>query len=278
MSPSDTPPIVSIISGGIAGGVEGFLTYPFEFAKTRAQLGQLPSTNTTSIPSSNSITASSTLPKTITGNRNGNIKTSSNTSSLPSKPKAAPPKPSRNPYLLIGQIYKNEGGIRALYKGCTVMVIGSVGKDAVRFLSFDTVKNYFRTEPNSVLTPGQNMLAGMSAGVLASLCAVTPTERVKTALIDDARMGSAQQYSGTGNAIRSILKEDGIRGLYRGLVGTTLKQASSTGLRMGTYNICKEWEIQRGVEQGTMVNFANGALAGIVTTLGSMPFDTIKTR
>ena len=33
-----TPPLVSLLSGGIAGGIEAFLTYPFEFAKTRAQL------------------------------------------------------------------------------------------------------------------------------------------------------------------------------------------------------------------------------------------------
>jgi len=33
-----TKPIVSVISGGVAGGVEALVTYPFEFAKTRAQL------------------------------------------------------------------------------------------------------------------------------------------------------------------------------------------------------------------------------------------------
>ncbi|CZT48761.1 probable CTP1-Mitochondrial citrate transporter-member of the mitochondrial carrier (MCF) family [Rhynchosporium secalis] len=255
MTPSDTPPIVSIVSGGIAGGVEGFLTYPFEFAKTRAQLGQLPTLNTITSKTSPKIAASSTLSKSTPITQ-----------------------VSRNPYLLIAQIYKNEGGIRALYKGCTVMVIGSVGKDAVRFLSFDSVQNYFRTSPDSVLTPSQNMLAGMAAGVIASVCAVTPTERIKTALIDDARVGSAQQYTGTMNAIKVILNEDGVRGLYRGLVGTTLKQASATGFRMGSYNIVKDFEVGRGVQQGPAVNFANGAFAGVVTTLGTMPFDTIKTR
>lgn len=29
-SSADTPPIVSLLSGGIAGGVEAFATYPFE--------------------------------------------------------------------------------------------------------------------------------------------------------------------------------------------------------------------------------------------------------
>ncbi|KAH6712390.1 mitochondrial carrier domain-containing protein [Leptodontidium sp. MPI-SDFR-AT-0119] len=242
MPPQDTPPLVSIISGGIAGGVEGFLTYPFEFAKTRAQLGQLPNP-------------------------------------IPIHPRISTPtlKPSRNPYRIICQIHKTEGP-RALYKGCGVLVIGSVGKDAVRFLSFDTVKNYFRSPEDGTLTPTRSILAGMSAGVLASIFAVTPTERVKTALIDDARVGSTQMYTSTTHAIREIVREDGMKGLYRGFVGTMLKQASSTGLRMGSYNIVKDFEMRRGVVQGTGVNFLNGAFAGVVTTLLSMPFDTIKTR
>lgn len=47
---------------------------------------------------------------------------------------------------------------------------------------------------------------------------------------------------------------------------------------MGTYNILKEFERARNVEQSTTVNFGNGAVAGIVTTYATMPFDTIKTR
>lgn len=37
-SDSKRSPLVSLCAGGIAGGVEAFCTYPFEFAKTRVQL------------------------------------------------------------------------------------------------------------------------------------------------------------------------------------------------------------------------------------------------
>jgi solute carrier family 25 citrate transporter 1 len=106
-----TPPLVSLISGGVAGGVEGFLTYPFEFAKTRVQLGRLPgSLQNTQVP--------------------------------------------KNPFLIVSHIYKSEG-LRALYKGCSALVIGSVGKDAVRFLSFDTVKNAFQGPGNRCVDAGE---------------------------------------------------------------------------------------------------------------------------
>jgi solute carrier family 25 citrate transporter 1 len=187
------PILVSLISGGIAGGVEASLTYPFEFAKTRAQL------------------------------RND----------------AGTPSP-RNPFAVILKTYHNES-LRALYKGCGTLVIGSIAKDAVRFMSFDAVKNAFRDPETGALTPGRNMLAGMSAGVVASIFAVTPSERVKTALIDDAR--GAKRYRSAIHAVRLILKEDGFIGLYRGFAGTTLKQASATSFRMGSYNIIKDFQV-----------------------------------
>ena len=120
------------------------------------------------------------------------------------------------------------------------------------------------------------MLAGMSAGVVASIFAVTPTERIKTALIDDAR--TAKSFRSAPHAVTLIYKEHGLLGLYRGFAGTTLKQASATAFRMGSYNILKDYEQTRQIKQNTAVNFVNGAIAGTVTTYATQPFDTLKTR
>ncbi|KZT69800.1 tricarboxylate transport protein-like protein [Daedalea quercina L-15889] len=225
---TQTPPMVSLIAGAVAGGVEAAATYPFEFAKTRVQLHNNP-TN---------------------------------------------PRP-RNPFLVISEVFRTEGA-RALYRGCSSLIIGSMGKDAVRFLAFDAIKSAYKDPETDTLTPMRNMLAGMTAGIVASICAVTPTERIKTALIDDAR-GEKRFHSGL-HAIRVLYKEHGLLALYRGFAGTTLKQAGATAFRMGTYNILKDFEHARHIEQGVATNFANGCVAGIVTTYATQPFDTIKTR
>ena len=120
------------------------------------------------------------------------------------------------------------------------------------------------------------MLAGMSAGVVASIFAVTPSERVKTALIDDARR--AKSFHSPYHAVKLIYLQNGVMGLYRGFAGTTLKQASATAFRMGSYNILKDLERSWNIEQNTITNFANGAVAGTITTYATQPFDTIKTR
>lgn len=44
----------------------------------------------------------------------------------------------------------------------------------MRFLCFDTVKNAFKDRESGVLRPWRNMLAGMTAGVVALVCAARP--------------------------------------------------------------------------------------------------------
>ncbi|KAL8710423.1 MAG: hypothetical protein Q9220_005024 [cf. Caloplaca sp. 1 TL-2023] len=223
-----TPPLVSLIAGGVAGGVEAAATYPFEFAKTRVQLRSQGGGPT-----------------------------------------------AKNPFLVVARVFRDEG-IRALYKGCSSLIVGSIAKDGVRFLAFDAIKKAFADSETGAMSPSRNLMAGMCTGVVASTFAVTPTERIKTALIDDAR--TAKKFHSSSHAVRAIYQEYGFMGLYHGYAGTTLKQAGATAFRMGTYNILKDFEKSYNMAQTTVTNFANGAVAGTVTTFMTQPFDTIKTR
>ncbi|KAH8201384.1 hypothetical protein TruAng_004467 [Truncatella angustata] len=221
-------PLISLLGGGIAGGVEAFCTYPFEFAKTRVQLY---------------------------GHTKG----------------------SRNPFRIVGQVVKEEGAA-ALYKGCTTMIVGSIGKDAIRFVAFDSIRKIFEDPETHTLGPAQSIAAGMVAGVVSSTLIVTPTERIKTALIDDAK--TQLRFRSPLDCVRTLSAEQGLRrALYAGYVTTTLKQIGTTGFRLGSYSIIKDWEKTKGVNVDSPVTtFANGAVAGTVTTLATQPFDTVKTK
>ncbi|KAL0942780.1 uncharacterized protein CTRU02_200666 [Colletotrichum truncatum] len=218
------PPVISLISGGVAGGVEAAVTYPFEFAKTRAQLY-------------------------ATG--------------------------SRNPFAVISQVIRQDGP-KAIYTGCSTLIIGTTVKAGVRFLSFDSIRNALMDE-NGKLTPTRGILAGMIAGCVESIVAVTPTERIKTALIDDAKSG-ARKYAGGTQALYSMLKQHGLREVYRGLISTTLKQSATSAVRMGSYNVLRDFSRQANLPNNSLVTFSSGAVAGIITVYVTQPFDTIKTK
>ncbi|TGJ86010.1 hypothetical protein E0Z10_g2769 [Xylaria hypoxylon] len=220
-------PLVALLAGGIAGGVEAACTYPFEFAKTRVQLY---------------------------GHEG-----------------------IRNPFAVVARVARQEG-VRALYKGCSTMIVGSIGKDAVRFLMFDSIRSYFEDPVTHRLGTAQSIASGMMAGVVASTLVVTPTERIKTALIDDAR--TSGRFRSPWHCVAVLYREQGFRGaLYSGYVATTLKQIGTTGFRLGTYSAIKDWERSKGISvDGAVMSFANGAFAGTVTTLATQPFDTVKTK
>lgn len=218
-------PLVSLIAGGLAGGVECSVTYPFEFAKTRVQLKD-----------------------------NG---------------------VARNPFSVIKQVVQKEG-VRSLYKGCSTLIAGTIAKDAIRFISFDTIKDQFKDPETGTLSPMRNLAAGISSGIVASTFAVTPTERIKTALIDDAR--NDKRFRNAWHCIKTLVAERGIGAVYRGYVTTTMKQGSTTAVRLGVYNILKDWERQRDIQQTTAITFANGAVSGTLVTFSTQPFDVLKTR
>ncbi|KAF6785945.1 hypothetical protein CSOJ01_15512 [Colletotrichum sojae] len=186
-------------------------------------------------------------------------------------------KGTRNPFAIVLRVAREEG-IGALYKGCSTMIVGSIGKDAVRFVAFDSIRALFEDKEAHTLSPARSIASGMVAGIVSSTIIVTPSERVKTALIDDAK--TSRRFTGAIDCISTLTREQGVRkALWRGYITTTLKQIGTTGFRLGSYSIIKDFERSKGMRvDGPLMSFANGALAGTVTTLATQPFDTVKTK
>ncbi|KAG7890505.1 uncharacterized protein OGAPODRAFT_99703 [Ogataea polymorpha] len=224
-------PFKSFIAGGVAGAVEGVITYPFEFAKTRLQLVD----------------------------------------------KSA--KMSRNPLVLIYSVAKTQGP-SALYVGCPAFVIGNTAKASVRFLGFDAIKKQLADQDGKLSGP-RGVLAGLGAGLLESVVAVTPAEAIKTAMIDDKRSATPKYQHGFGTL--RLLKDLGFKGLYQGVVPVALRQGSNSAVRLGAYNSFKTLLQQASGTKpneplSSQLTFLLGAFAGVVTVYTTMPIDTVKTR
>lgn len=58
--------------------------------------------------------------------------------------------------------------------------------------------------------------AGLGAGMMEAILAVTPSETIKTKLIDDANRPNPQ-YRGLVHGTVAIIRQEGIFGIYRGL-------------------------------------------------------------
>ncbi|KAI0104334.1 mitochondrial carrier [Nemania sp. FL0031] len=168
---------------------------------------------------------------------------------------------------------------RQWYAGCTTLIVGNSAKAAIRFVSFEQYKRLLADSDGRVSGP-RNVLAGFGAGVTESLLAVTPTESIKTTLIDD-RKSAKPRLRGFLHAVPVIARERGIRGFFQGLVPTAARQSANSAVRFGSYTSLKqlaESYTAPGEKLGTVATFGIGSVAGAITVAVTQPLDTIKTR
>ncbi|KAJ7296382.1 hypothetical protein O6H91_Y127100 [Diphasiastrum complanatum] len=190
-------------------------------------------------------------------------------------------------------------GIAGLYRGFATSLMGTIPARTLYMSALEITKSNVLTasaelgfsEPASAALA--NGVAGLSAAVAAQLV-WTPIDVVSQRLMVQGSDGSGtRKYHGGIDALGSILRSDGVRGLYRGFGMSVLTYAPSNALWWASYSMAQRslWcgmnykaagnnyecippssSVIVGV-QGVSAAFAGG-VAALVTT----PLDTIKTR
>ncbi|TFY54560.1 hypothetical protein EVJ58_g8790 [Rhodofomes roseus] len=152
-------------------------------------------------------------------------------------------------------------------------------KAGVRFLSYDQFKHMLADAEGKVTAP-RSLVAGLGAGMMEAVFAVTPSETIKTKLIDDAKTPNPR-YRGLIHGTVSIVREEGIGGIYRGLFPVMMRQGANSAVRFTTYTTLKQFVLgtaRPGQNLSGGMTFGIGAVAGLVTVYTTMPLDVIKTR
>ena len=140
-SKESIPPWQSLLAGIIAGSVEATVTYPTEFVKTQLQLQN----------SSSSVTVGDHIKKKVL---------------------------YKGPWDVVTRTVR-ERGFFGLYRGLSALVLGTGSKAGLRFLVFDQIKAALADKTTGKVTGSKMVLAGLSAGVVEAIIAVTPTETIK---------------------------------------------------------------------------------------------------
>lgn len=120
----------------------------------------------------------------------------------------------------------------------------------------------------------QFMIAGSIAG-MAEHMAMFPVDTIKTQM---QALSSCPIKSATVNqAVRSILKSDGARGLYRGIAAMGIGAGPAHAVYFSVYEVCK-----RRFSGGNPDNSAAHAASGVCATVASdavlTPTDVVKQR
>ncbi|GBF95826.1 hypothetical protein Rsub_08262 [Raphidocelis subcapitata] len=128
-------------------------------------------------------------------------------------------------------------------------------------------------------------LAGAAAGC-ASRIIVAPLDLVKIRLqvqLEPVLGASAvSKYTGFTNAVSTVLREEGVLGLWRGTVPGLLLTVPYTAVQFVALQQVKDAAARFGWAQrdgpwSSVVSLGSGAVAGAAATVASYPFDLLRT-
>ncbi|XP_031153486.1 mitochondrial uncoupling protein 2-like [Sander lucioperca] len=179
----------------------------------------------------------------------------------------------------IFTMVKTEGP-RSLYSGLVAGLHRQMGFASVRIGLYDTMKQFYtRGSENAGI--GTRLLAGCTTGAMAVAFA-QPTDVVKVRFQAQVRLpesNSVKRYSSTFDAYKTIARDEGIRGLWKGCLPNITRIAIVNCSELVTYDIIKELILKYNLMTDNMpCHFTAGFAAGFCTTIVASPVDVVKTR
>lgn len=193
-------------------------------------------------------------------------------------------KAGMGPFGTARRIVEREG-FMALYKGLTAVYTGIVPKMAIRFVSFEQYRDWLQVATGDKGS-GVTFTAGLLSGLTEAIMIVTPAEVCKIrmqsqyhSMIDPAQM-QHRKYTNVIQTAVTIVREEGIGALYKGVVPTMLRQGCNQAVNFTAYNIIKQKviEYQKTDQLHHWQSLLIGGLSGGMGPLVNNPLDVVKTR
>ncbi|CAL8115556.1 unnamed protein product [Orchesella dallaii] len=178
------------------------------------------------------------------------------------------------------KIVKNEG-FKGLYKGMAAPVVGVAPIFALSFFGYGVGKKLVASHPDQQLGIHQLFVAGAISGVMTTVV-MTPGERIKCLLQIQQGQGAAVKYAGPVDCAVKLMKEGGIKSMYKGTCATLLRDVPASSMYFMTYETTKKALVNLSGNSGTGLSpfqtlFAGG-FAGILNWAVAIPADVMKSR
>lgn len=123
-------------------------------------------------------------------------------------------------------MFKTEGGVSALYRGIIPTVAGVAPYVGLNFMVYESVRKYLTPEGDKNPSTMRKLLAGAISGAVAQTCTY-PFDVLRRRFQINTMSGMGYQYKSITDAVRVIVGQEGVRGLYKGIAPNLLKVAPS---------------------------------------------------
>ncbi|OAA60081.1 mitochondrial carrier protein RIM2 [Cordyceps fumosorosea ARSEF 2679] len=188
-------------------------------------------------------------------------------------------------------------GTKALFKGLGPNLVGVVPARAINFYVYGNGKRILAERLNNGQeAPWVHMLAAGAAGIATST-ATNPIWMIKTRMQLDKNVSQRsgaevrRQYRNSYDCVRQILRDEGVRGMYKGMSASYLGVAESTLQwvlyeQFKAYLARRELQIERSGRKKTAWdrsvewtgNFGAAGVAKFVAAVLAYPHEVARTR
>ncbi|KAF9921085.1 hypothetical protein FBU30_008938 [Linnemannia zychae] len=271
-----------LLFGGLGCMIAVVFTHPVDVIKTRLQLqGEAPSAATFAASSTSSSTKAlgsptSTGTAAVMRSATGTIVITSTTVQ------------TLRLFPLLRQILRTEGP-KVFVAGLAPAVLRESVYSTIRLGSYDFFKGIYSGMGTAGFRGGEEtsttvkLMAGLTSGMIGSAIA-NPTDLIKVRLQAFWPSGKPR-YASIADACKSIYIEEGIPGLYRGVIPTAARAMVVTASQLASYDTTKHWLLkmrdsqgQAWFHEGYLTHFCASIVAGLVCSISTSPIDTVKVR
>ena len=113
------------------------------------------------------------------------------------------------------KVMREEGGFRALYRGLIPTAMGVAPYVGINFASYEALRGII-TPPGTNPTAPRKLLCGALAGSISQTLTY-PMDVLRRKMQVTGMNALGYKYNGALDAMRSIVRNEGVKGLYRGL-------------------------------------------------------------
>lgn len=170
-----------------------------------------------------------------------------------------------------------EDGIKALYNGVAPALLRQATYGSLKLGFYHALKRRLVKNPKDE-TLYYNVIAGVVAGAISSaIC--NPTDLLKIRMQAEYQSVFNVRRKGMLQSFASIFKEEGIRGLYRGVGPTAQRAAVIAGVELPVYDWCKKKILDLKIMgDNPYTHFCASGVAGLAGAIASNPIDVVRTR
>ncbi|CAG9765147.1 unnamed protein product [Ceutorhynchus assimilis] len=175
------------------------------------------------------------------------------------------------------QISRNEG-ITSLWSGLSPTLVLSIPATICYFVTYEQLRLKLKTRYNknkssteAVKQPFWIPLVSGATARVVSVTLVNPLELVRTKM-----QSQRLSYLEIGEALKNLIRTDGVVGLWRGIFPTLLRDVPFSAIYWMSYETIKSY-LDADHPSFSQI-FISGAISGSIAATITVPFDVVKTH